>query len=123
MEKNKNPKLIHEKFTDVSRFTRWVNQLDEKDKALDSFKRKKKWGSTLVVFFFLFALSFILFPPVKLDKEKIAPLQKAETTGKVKSEGTDIESTDVKSFDLPIDSFENQLKRRIHEHQNIFEQE
>ena len=118
MEKNKNPKLTREKFTDVSRFTRWVNQLDEKDKALDSFKRKKKWGLTLVVFFFLFALSFILFLPVKLDKEKIAPLQKAKTIGKVKSEGTDI-----KSFDLPIDSFENQLKRRIHEHQNIFEQE
>lgn len=118
MEKNVKPKLVHEKFSDVSRFTRWVNQLDEKDKTLDSLKRKKKWVLTLAVLFFLFALSFVLFPPVKLNKEKIAPLQKTEISGKAKNEGTAIES-----FDLPVDSFENHLKRKIHEHQNIFEQE
>ena len=41
MDKSENKTVSSEKFKDVSHFTRWVNQLDEKDKTLDPAKKEK----------------------------------------------------------------------------------
>ena len=59
---NKN-NIQHPK--DVSRFTRWVNELDDKDKNLDPLKRKSKWILITAFLFALFAISFIWFPTGK----------------------------------------------------------
>ena len=115
MEKTKKALRSPEKIKDVSRFTRWVNQLDEKDKILNPDKRTIKWVLTLAVLFLLFAFSFILFPSVKLDKGKIEAIQNTEEIGKEKQGGL----SKTESFDLPVDSFENHLKQKIYEHENI----
>jgi hypothetical protein len=108
MDKSENKKVSSEKFKDVSRFTRWVNQLDEKDKTLNPAKRKSKWAITVAVLVLLFGLSFIWFPAVKLDSENI------EVPGKGK--GTELQKQSGNTgFEMPVDSFEQQLKRKIDE--------
>ncbi len=47
-----NNKSNVKKFKDVSRFTRWVNRMDEKDKSLNPMKRKSKWVITIILLFF-----------------------------------------------------------------------
>jgi hypothetical protein len=108
MDKTVNKTMPTEKFKDVSRFTRWVNQMDEKDKTLNPAKRKSKWAITIAILFLLFGLSFIWFPAVKLDSKSI------EVPGK----GTIIEpqkQSGNTGFEMPVDSFEQQLKRKIDE--------
>ena len=108
MEKTINKSGSSEKFKDVSRFTRWVNQLDEKDKTLNPTKRKSKWAITIAVLFLLFGLSFIWFPAVKLDSKNIeAPGQGTGTELQKQSGNT--------GFEMPVDSFEQQLKIKINE--------
>ncbi len=108
MDKSENKTVSSEKFKDVSHFTRWVNQLDEKDKKLNPLKRKSKWAITITILFLLFGLSFIWFPAVKLGSKSI----------EVTSKGTIIEpqkQSGNTGFEMPVDSFEQQLKRKIHE--------
>lgn len=108
MDKTENKTTHSEKFTDVSRFTRWVNQLDEKDKLLNPPKRKSKWAITIAILFLLFGLSFIWFPAVKIDN----------TNMEVPGQGTEIKmhkKSATPGFEMPADSFEQQLKRKIDE--------
>jgi uncharacterized BrkB/YihY/UPF0761 family membrane protein len=93
---------------DVSRFTRWVNELDDKDKTLDPLKRKSKWILITAFLFALFAISFIWIPSGKVKSQQVeAPL-----AGPLTSAPT---NTGRSAFELPVDSFENQLKTYINE--------
>lgn len=95
-------------FKDVSRFTRWVNELDKKDKELKPLIRKIKWIVISALLFTLFGISFICFPTGRIKPQKI------ETTS-VKP-GEKVLSPTVRSvFELPVDSFEIHLKYIIHE--------
>lgn len=93
---------------DVSRFTRWVNGLDEKDKSLDPLKRKSKWIVITATLFTLFGISFIWFPKTKVSQQNIA-------TPQVRSEKSINETVGRSAFEMPVDSFENHLKHIIHE--------
>ena len=63
---------------------------------------------TIAVLFLLFGLSFIWFPAVKLDSKNIeAPGQGTGTELQKQSGNT--------GFEMPVDSFEQQLKRKIDE--------
>jgi hypothetical protein len=108
MEITENRKVSSEKFKDVSRFTRWVNQMDEKDKTLDPVKRKSKWAITISVLFLLFGLSFIWFPAVKIDSKNIEFPGQGTATELQKQSGNT-------GFEMPVDSFEQQLKIKIDE--------
>uniref|UniRef100_UPI0032174A8E hypothetical protein n=1 Tax=uncultured Draconibacterium sp. TaxID=1573823 RepID=UPI0032174A8E len=93
---------------DVSRFTRWVNELDDKDKTLDPLRRKSKWILITAFLFALFAISFIWFPTGKVKPQQMeAPL-----AGPIINAPTNNGSS---AFELPVDSFENQLKTYINE--------
>lgn len=96
------------KLKDHSRFTRWVNELDAKDKSMDPLKRKSKWIVILAFLFALFAISFFWFPtgkvkPDNLEVPLVGPVTDALT------------NTGYSAFELPVDSFENQLKSYINE--------
>ncbi len=102
---NRNNK---ESFKDHSRFTRWVNDLDENDKSLNPMIRKRKWGLIVAFVFILFVLSFILFPTASL---KTGAIDTPVTSQVNQNEKT----TPVSAFELPVDSFENQLKFMLYE--------
>jgi len=108
MDKSENRAVSPEQFKDVSRFTRWVNQMDEKDKMLNPLKRKSKWAITIAVLFLLFGLSFIWFPAVKLDSKNIEVPDQGTATEPQKQSGN-------AGFEMPVDSFEQQLKIKINE--------
>ena len=93
---------------DVSRFTRWVYELDAKDQSLNPRARKGKWITTLSVLFTLFVLSFILFPSAEVKHEKLQGIRQEETP--VSTEGTV-----PAPLEMPVDSFEQQLEHKIHE--------
>jgi hypothetical protein len=96
------------KLKDHSRFNRWVQNLDEKDKSLSPLVRKSKWVLIMTSVFVLFGLSFIVFPRAKINSDSFqAPF---EITKKA-NEQTSAQS----AFELPVDSFENQLIRIIYE--------
>ena len=96
------------KLKDHSRFNRWVQDMDEKDKSLAPTARKSKWVLIIAFVFVLFGLSFIVFPTAKINSEAIeAP---NETTQPIAGK-----TTTQSAFELPVDSFENHLKTVIDE--------
>jgi hypothetical protein len=100
-------KTTLEKPKDISRFNRWISNLDEKDKSLNPVNRKSKWVITIIVLFILFGLSFIWFPTAKINREKmIAPMEAQQPA-------QNQQSTSI--FELPIDSFEQHLKQKVYE--------
>ena len=101
-------------FKDVSRYTRWVNDLDRKDEALSPVKRKTKWLLFLGVLFGSFVLSFVLFPAGKFDNKKLS-------SPEFNAEQAPHQRSAVSPLEWPTDSFENLLKSQIHE--NISEKE
>lgn len=104
----KNKNLITEKPIDVSRFTRWVNDFDEKDKSLNATVRKRKWMLIITGVFLLFVLSFFLFPANNLKPEKLdSPVLEIKTANE--------ETSAQSAFELPVDSFEIHLKRNLYE--------
>lgn len=98
------------RFEDVSRLTRLVNQLDSRDLALDPVKRKRKWLVVLSTLFVLFLLSFLL-PWPRLTYE---PIGSGGMFSPVDS-GISQKPEEARSsgFEMPVDSFENLLKRHI----------
>ena len=108
MKNIKNSKSNVKKIKDVSRFTRWINRMDEKDKSLNPTSRKSKWVITVVILFFLFGLSFIWFPTAKIDTDKmVAP--EARTEPPLQNQ----QPTSI--FEMPVDSFEQYLKQKVYE--------
>ncbi len=107
---NKNSKSLVTRISEAIRFQEWVDRMDQKDKILDPAKRKKKWMLILGVTFFLYLLSFFVFPKPAITHEPIHPVSVGNP---------DIEKTLKRkkslSFEMPVDSFENALKQEIHE--------
>ena len=107
MKRSENKKIETPKFKDTSRFTRWINEFDDRDGQLSPLKRKSKWLLVLGSFLLIFILSFILFPKAELKHEKPAPpIRQMPSAGA---------SSATNSFSMPVDSFEQLLKSRIHE--------
>lgn len=104
----KNNQKLTGTLKDVSRFTRWVNDLDAKDQSLNPRARKGKWIATLSVFFVLFVLSFILFPSVKVEYKNLEGTRQEETP-------VNKEANKPSPLGMPVDSFEQQLKHKIYE--------
>ncbi|WP_159517953.1 hypothetical protein [Sunxiuqinia indica] len=111
---NKKQKQVTPEFKDVSRFTRFISRMDDKDKLLEPKKRKQKWIIVLS-FLFLFYLASFLLPAPELSHAKLdpqGPALQADTT----LPGTSTsEKQKSLTFEMPVDSFENLLKKRIHE--------
>ncbi len=105
---NTNQNKQETQFRDVSRFTRWINGLDEKDKLLRPQARKRKWIISLSSLFLLFVLSFIWFPGVEVKHKNLTGKTPEEVTTLQKPAGTN-------ALEMPVDSFEQQLKQKIHE--------
>lgn len=91
---------------------RWISRADRKDEALEPAVRNRKWLLILSGLFVLFAVSFIWNPMVQLSNKKIEAPDKSANLDK---------KTPGPTFEMPVDSFENHLKRSIHE--NISEKE
>jgi hypothetical protein len=100
------------RFKDVSRYTRWINSLDEKDKALSPVKRKNKWLFLMGILFLLFVLSFALFPFSGFKHKSLSGPNSVLKKNQVQPA--------AHPFEMPADSFEQFLKSRIHE--NISEE-
>ncbi len=95
-------------FKDVSRYTRWINRMDEIDEGLSPLRRKTKWLLFLGSLFLFFVLSFILFPSRILNHQRLnRPVLSTEQPVR--------EQPAASPFEMPVDSFENLLKRRFHE--------
>ncbi len=105
---NTNQNKQEAQLKDVSRFTRWVNGLDEKDKSLCPQVRARKWIIFISILFLLFVLSFIWFPGARVEHKNL--------TGKNPKELIEAQKpTGANALKMPVDSFEQQLKQKIHE--------
>ena len=98
------------KFPDISRYMRWVNEMEEKERRMSPAKRKYKWLIVMCVLFLLFVSSFFLFPGPHISHEPVNPFS---ATGKPDSDSLKKERS--MTFDMPVDSFEQYLKKEIHE--------
>lgn len=89
-------------------FEAWLSRADEKDKALAPAVRKGKWILILMVFFLLFSSSFIWLPMAQLLGHQLeSPTGNTNLNRQVESKSP--------TFEMPVDSFENQLKQNLHE--------
>ena len=93
---------------DVSRYTRWVNRMDKQDMTLNGKTRKHKWLLVMAVLLLVFILSFILFPGSQPDYEAMEQ-QLIELNQEMDQAPVN------RSLDMPVDTFEQLLKRKIHE--------
>jgi flagellar biosynthesis/type III secretory pathway M-ring protein FliF/YscJ len=82
--------------------------MDKQDSGLNLKSRKQKWLLVLAVLLLIFILSFILFPGSQPDYEALEQ-QLIELN-------QEMDQTPVHhSLDMPVDTFEQLLKRKIHE--------
>lgn len=95
------------------RFVRMIKKLDLKDQSLDPEKRKRKWMYILAGIFVLYLLSFLI-PSPKLTHGSLVAEDKATTKDSVLS-GNSPKSQKSLTFEMPVDSFENILKKNIDE--------
>lgn len=109
---NNKQKATTSQFKDVSRFTRLINSMDEQDKSLDPEKRKRKWIFVLAGLFLLYLVSF-LFPAPKLRHGSIGSVKITVPPDSVSDQTP--ENQNSLTFEMPVDSFENILKKQIHE--------
>ena len=95
------------------RFARMIKKLDLKDQSLDPGKRKRKWMVILAGIFVLYLLSFLI-PSPKLTHGSLADKNKATAKDSV-SKGNTSNAQKSMTFEMPVDSFENILKKNIDE--------
>lgn len=96
-----------------NRITRLIKRLDLKDQGLDPEKRKRKWIYILAGIFVLYLLSFLV-PSPKLLHHSL----KAENKSIAKDSvviGNTPNTQKPQTFEMPVDSFENILKKNIDE--------
>ncbi len=106
---NKSKSLVA-RISETIRFHQWIDRIDQKDKKLDPAKRKRKWSIILCASFLVYLLSFIVFPKPVLTHESIQPV--SEVNPKLNKT---LKNKKSLSFEMPVDSFENELKKQIHE--------
>ena len=97
-------------FPDISRYMRWVNEMEEKDRRLSPAKRKSKWVIVITVLFLLFVSSFFLFPGPRISHQ---PVNQMPLAGK--SDSDFLKKEKSITFNMPVDSFEQYLKKELHE--------
>ena len=107
---NKNSKSLVIRIGETIRFQELIDKMDQKDKTLDPQRRKKKWILILGVTFFLYLLSFFVFPKPAITHEPIQSV--SEETPEIEK---NLKRKKSLSFEMPVDSFENALKQEIHE--------
>lgn len=105
--KKENSKLHHvPPLKDVSRYTRWVNRMD--NQGTNQKSHKHQWLLVLAFLLLIFILSFILFPGSQPDYEAMEQ--------HLIELNQEMDQTPVyRSLDMPVDTFEQLLKRKIHE--------
>ena len=94
-------------------FSRLIKRLDLKDQELDPEKRKNKWMVILAGIFVLYLLSFLI-PSPKLTHGSLADKNKATAKNSV-LQGNSSKAQKSLTFEMPVDSFENILKKNIDE--------
>ena len=109
-----NSKIPHipetPRFPDISRYTRWVNEMEENERLLSPGKRKYKWLIVMTVLFSLFLSSFFLFPGPGISHQPVSPLPAI-----VEPDADTLKKKMSLTFDMPVDSFEQYLKKELHE--------
>ena len=111
MNNNKVPQIPEApKFPDISRYTRWLNEMEEKERRMSPEKRMHKWVILMSVLFLLFVASFFLFPAPKISHQPVNPMPKISAL-----DGDTLKKERSMTFDMPVDSFEQYLKKEIHE--------
>jgi len=111
MNSNKTPEAPQTPdFPDISRYIRWMNHMEEKERRMSPAKRRNKWMIAMTVLFLLFLSSFFLFPGPGISHEPVNPIQ-------VTSEpvADTLKKEMPLTFDMPVDSFEQHLKKELHE--------
>jgi len=108
--KNTNDEPIRE---NPGRFVRMIKKLDLKDQGLDPEKRKRKWIYILAGIFVLYLLSFLV-PSPKLLHHALKAENKQIAKDSV-SQGNTSKTQKSATFEMPVDSFENILKKNIDE--------
>lgn len=96
-----------------TRLSRLINRLDLKDQSLDPEKRKCKWMVILAGIFVLYLLSFLV-PSPKLLHHSLNAENKSIVKDSV-SKGNTSNAQKSQTFEMPVDSFENILKKNIDE--------
>ncbi|MDM8161869.1 hypothetical protein QUH73_18780 [Labilibaculum sp. K2S] len=105
METKQSPKY---RKSFIMLFDVWLRRADEKDKALAPDARKGKWALIVIAFFLLFGSYFIWLPMAQFVGHQLeSPAVNVFEINK--------KETDTSTFEMPVDSFENQLKRNLHE--------
>ena len=111
MNNSKIPQIpVAPKFPDISRYTRWLNEMEEKERRMSPEKRLHKWVILMSVLFLLFVASFFLFPAPKISHQPVNPMP-----GISALDGDTLKKERSMTFDMPVDSFEQYLKKEIHE--------
>ena len=111
MNNNKVPQIPEApKFPDISRYTRWLNEIEEKERRMSPEKRLHKWVILISVLFLLFVASFFLFPVPKISYQSVNPLPDPGMPGV-----DTLKKEQSMTFDMPVDSFEQYLKKELHE--------
>ena len=108
MNNNKVPNIPH--FPDISRYTRWINQMEENERLMPPERRIYKWMIVMTMLFILFLCSFFFFPGPGINYQSVNPLPLTDSAG-----GDTLKKKMSVTFDMPVDSFEKHLKKEIHE--------
>jgi len=108
MNNYKIPQAPH--FPDISHYTRWLNEMEEKERQMSPEKRKTKWMIVMSILFLLFVSSFLFFPGPRIGHQPVNPMQ---TAGNPVDDS--LKKQKSMTFDMPVDSFEQYLKKEIHE--------
>lgn len=111
---NKNEKTTDQPTEEKgTRLSRLIKRLDMKDQVLDPEKRKRKWMVILAGIFVLYLLSFLV-PSPKLSHHSLKAENKPIAKDSV-SKGNTSNAQKSMTFEMPVDSFENILKKNIDE--------
>lgn len=95
------------------RLVRMIKKLDLKDQGLNPEKRKRKWMVILAGIFVFYLLSFLV-PSPKLLHHSLKAENKSIVNDSV-SKGNTSNAQKSLTFEMPVDSFENILKKNIDE--------
>ena len=106
--------IDEQKAENPGRIARMIKKLDSRDQGLDPAKRRQKWILILSVLFLLYLSSFLL-PPPEFSHPKLEPRELSLRKNSPLSAAPDSSLQKSLTFEMPVDSFENLLKQRIHE--------
>jgi len=92
-------------------FQSWIKKREEEDGKLDPEIRKRKWVIILSFLLIIFLSSFLWTPILDFHNRTLRSPHTLQ-------DNQSIEKQPSKSFEMPVDSFEMQLKQNIYERPN-----